>query len=394
MGVDPRLRYGFCIILYNGDMKIFGACMFVVFLAGTAGGDAVIMRDGSVRYGTMISHSASEVQFRTQRDGISLVVVIPVPQIARIIVGAEAPAPAGQLAVVGGSTAGPASPASLPGPVAPPRPLGGAGAESAPGGAVVPSASEAELAAFASRGFIWELMAGSVGQGPDDVNRLPAADRELWEQAVKAEAGGKRAETLEALRALEAAMHDLPAGQARLEAIARRERQEGFGVWMARVHWELIGGKYSTGQFDFNDVREAERRGLIGLLRKATGEALEPLKPYFPPVDEKTGVPGAFKVAQLQGITAGNALEVKDKALFAAAVLLGQLKLEPEMPGVDRALLYGQLTDVNRVLGRARDLEPLAKAALVRAEQEKKAAEEKARREALIAGQRAATKPK
>jgi hypothetical protein len=43
---------------------------------------------------------------------------------------------------------------------------------------------------------------------------------------------------------------------------------------------------------------------------------------------------------------------------------------------------------VNRVLGRARDLEPLAKAALVRAEQEKKAAEEMARREAAMAAQK------
>ena len=363
--------------------------MFALLFAGTAGADVVIMRDGSVRYGTMISHNASEVQFRTERDGITLVVAIPVPQISRIIVGAEPPAPASQPLLVVGPAAGPATePATNPArPVAHPA---GAVAESAPATQSVPSASEAELATFASRGFMRELMATSLGNGPDDVNRLPAADRELWEQAVKADAAGKRAETLEAQRALEAAMHDLPEGLPRLEAIARRERREGFGTWMARVHWELIGGKYSTGQFDLNDVREPERRPLIGLLRKATAGALEPLRTYFPPVDEKTGVPGPFRVSQLQGITAGNALEVKDKALFAAAVLLGQLKLEPEMPGVDRALLYGQLGNVNRVLGRARDLEPLAKAALVRAEQEKKAAEEMARREAAIAAQRKA----
>ena len=95
-----------------------------------------------------------------------------------------------------------------------------------------------------------------------------------------------------------------------------------------------------------------------------------------------------FRMAQLQGITASNALEVKDKSLLAAAVLLAQLKLEPEMPPVDRALLHGELENVNRVLGRARDLEPLAKAALVRADVERKAADEKARREAAIAAQK------
>ena len=61
------------------------------------------------------------------------------------------------------------------------------------------------------------------------------------------------------------------------------------------------------------------------------------------------------------------------------------------MLAIDRNLLSTQLGTVNRILSRARDLEPLAKAAIARAEQEKRIAEEKARRDAAIAAQR---KPK
>ena len=183
-------------------------------------------------------------------------------------------------------------------------------------------------------------------------------------------------------------MHDLPAGLPRLDAIAQRQRQEPFGTWMARIHWDVIHTRYSTGQFDLHDVRDIERPALISLLRQATAGAMDPLKSYFPPVDDKTGLPQPFRIAQLQGITPANALEVKDRALFAAAVLLAQMKMEPEMPAPDHALLASQLQNVNRVLSRARDLESLARSAKIRAAQERKIADEKAKRDAAIAAQK------
>ena len=357
------------------------AAILVLFLAGNALADVVIMRDGSVRYGTVEAHDAQTVRFRLERDGISSVAIIPVPQISRIILGPAAPA-AQAHAVLSPASSMPATAPALAG-TAP------SAADPAPALQPVPSASEAELAVYQSRGFLWELAASSVGKGPDDPARLPAADRELWEQAVQADAAGKQGETLDALRHLEAAMHDLPGGLTRLNAIAQRERHESVGTWMARLHWDLINRKYSTGQFDLHDVRDIERPALIALLRQTTAGALEPLKTYFPPVDDKTGVPQAFRVTQLQGITTSNALEVKDKSLFAAAVVLAQLKLEPDMPAIDQAHLTAQLTNVNHVLSRARDLEPLARAAQIRAAQERKAAEEKARRDAAIAAPKA-----
>jgi hypothetical protein len=362
-------------------MKKLLACILGLFFAELAAADVVVMRDGTVRYGTVVKHDDQVVRFRMEREGMVSVFDLPTPQVARIII---TPGWSGMPPRI---TSAPAASAPDTGPAL--TEATEPAVETAPAVPPVPSDSAAELAAYQSRGFLWELAASSLGKGPDDLERLPAADRELWEQAVKADAAGNRAETLETLRGLEAAMHDLPAGPTRLDAIARRLRDENFGTWMARVHWDLMRGKYSTGQFDLHDVRDIERRALIGLLRQATTGALEPLKPHLPPVDDRTGVQEPFRVSQLQGISPDNALEVKDKTLFAAAVLLAQLKLEPDMPAIDRALLTGQLVNVNHVLTRARDLEPLAKAAKARAERERKIAEEKAKRDAAIAAQKA-----
>jgi hypothetical protein len=356
------------------------ACIFGLLVVGTAMADVVIMRDGSRRYGTVEAHDSETVHFRMERDGISSVAVIPLPQVTRIIITPGAPPAPPPASVIPSS--GPAAPATRASPS--PDPM----ADTSPSPPPISSASDAELAVFQSHGFLWELAASTLGKGPDDAERLPAAQRELWEQALKADGAGKSAETLDAVRGLEAAMHDLPAGLSRLDAISQRQRQESFGTWMARVHWDQIHTKYSTGQFDLQDVRDIERPALIRLLRQATAGALGPLKPYFPPLDDRTGLQQPFRVAQLQGITPANALDIKDRALYAAAILLAQMKLEPEMPVIDRALLASQLQNVNRVLSRARDLETLARAVKIRAEQERRIVEDKAKRDAAIAAQK------
>jgi len=319
------------------------------------------LRNGVVRRGTIESLSATELRMKLEGDGIEATVVIPMGNVARIVKGdmeipKVAPVPSG-------------------------APLATMPSTTMPGASGL-AATEAELERYRARGFLAELAASAAGVGPDDPGRLPAEQRRLWEQVLTVEKAGKGAETLTAMAALEEAMRPLPGGTERLNAMARRERREEFGAWMARVRWDVIGATYGTGQFALHDVREIERMPLVGILRQKTAAALDPLRPYFPPLDEKTGRPVAFRPAQLQGISTGNALEVKDKALFAAAVLRAQLTLEPGMPAVDRALLSGQLGTVNRVLSRARELEAAAKAALAKAERERKLAEEKARREA------------
>jgi hypothetical protein len=348
----------------------------LLFAAGPVLADTVTMRDGVTRVGVIESRNDKELRLRIDNDGISSTLVLPMSQIAHIVIGG----PSGTPAATSASAITATKPASGSSPSA---------ASAAPPSAVRPP-TDAELAAFASRGFLEEMAASSLGHGLDDPGRLPAAEHELWDRAGSADAAGKTGETLDALRLLEAAMRGLPDGLSRIDAVSRRVRGEGFGTWMARVHWDMVSDKYATGAFDLADVREVERPVLIGLMKGKMGAALEPLKTYFPPLDDKTGQPMPFKPAQLSGITLANAMEVKEKAQLAAALLLGQLKLDPQMSSLDRTFLSGQLLNVNRVLSRARSLEPQARAAIARQQQQERAAAEKAQRDAANAARKTA----
>jgi hypothetical protein len=235
-----------------------------------------------------------------------------------------------------------------------------------------------QASAFATHGFFAEMTASIIGKGPDDPARLPTEQRDLWDAAMRADAQGKKAEALESLRALDDSIKGVPVAQQRLEAVSKRERPdgEGYSAWIARLHWEILEPTYKkNGIFDLKDVRDSEKAGIIGILREKTSPSLEPLKSYFPDPDAKTGLmPLPVKLDKLMGITVDNAIDVKDKALYANAVLQAQMKLEPTMPAADRRILVNQVAVVQQILGRARTLEPQARALAAKAEAEKKAA--------------------
>ncbi len=395
-------------------MKNSAVGIFLAFLAaGSAAADTVYLRDGSVRQGLVESRTGGKLLLRVDRGGISGAMEIPMADIERVVLDPRTPEdramlkvdsaprmPNTSLDLSAAPASEPAVPAGRPDDGLLARPPAGRSGNAPPGGATGQAApvaaqaiSDAELAAYGPRGFFGEMIAALGGEGPDQLNRLPAAARDLWNQAAEADQKTDAAATLDALRALEFTMRGLPGGAGRLDAISRGTRNQSFGLWMATVHWQTISGRYSVGQFDLADVREIERPFLIGLLKEKNDPALEPLRMYFPPVDEKSGQAEPFRPAQLQGITAADAMEIKDKAAFAAAVLLAQLKLEPGMDAVDRGFISGQLADVNRVLSKARELEPAAKMAAARADQDSKAAAAKAQRDAAVARAQASTRP-
>jgi hypothetical protein len=349
-------------------------------VAAPAYGDSVYMLDGSVREGVIEAHDANVLHLRVEREGITGTLTIPMSQISRAVINRR-------------NTAGGSKPTlPKPTPAAMSEPLK---ADPQPAGPdLLEGASLTDYIKFRDHGMMLEFIHAAAGTGLDDVNRLPPAARLLWIRANHSEAAGRLPDTLENLRQLEAGMRGLPDGIKRLSAIAKRERGESFGVWMGRIHWTMISAGYSAGAFELDDVRDVERPVLVGYFKEKMGPALQPLQSYFPPIDEKTGQYGAFKASQLQNITASNAIDVKENATYAAAVLLAQLKLEPAMPAVDKGMLYNQLAIVNRIKGRAADLESAAKAAIIRAEQDRRAAEEKARRDAAISAQKARTQPK
>jgi hypothetical protein len=341
----------------------------VIFLllagASPSLGDTVYMLDGTTREGLVETYNSTELHLRVDRDGITGTLTIPMAQIQRALITHRAPDPAPAPTPTIPSTLDAAPPTA-------PVPLGAD---------PFADATNRDYTIYRDHGRLIEFANTFVGHGLDDLGRLPLPARTLWIRAVQADAS-KRGDAIDALRALEASMRHLPDGISRLDAISRRERKEGFGVWMARVHWESLGKKPINGQFDLADVRDVEWRPLIGFLKENTGPCLESLRAFFPPVDERTGQYSPFRPAQLQNIGASNALDVKEKANYAAAVLLAQLRLEPGMPPVDKGNLYNQLAIVNRIRAKATEMESSARAAMLKAEMERRAADEKARREA------------
>ena len=61
------------------------------------------------------------------------------------------------------------------------------------------------------------------------------------------------------------------------------------------------------------------------------------------------------------------------------------------MSTVDRAFLTTQLTSVNRILSRARELEPQAKAAIAKQQQQQRMEAEKAQRDAAMNARKTAS---
>jgi hypothetical protein len=362
----------------NPFMRYASAAIFAfAALAASPVGAAQVLylRDGTTRRGTIEAQSDTEIRLRMEAEGMRASLAIPKSQVERVETVPDRITPE----------------------AAPPRPAGSVFDSPAPRRAPPPGPFSALSTltpkppgnAPAAEGEVPRKLPPAATQ-PGIEKELPAQLRDLWLGAMRAEELGDAAGTLEALRILEGNSGMVPDGPLQLDDFCRKIRGEGFGEWMGRVHWGLIKDKYRAGVFDLRDVREPERPHLIAVLRQGTAPALEPLKSYFPPIDPKTGLPEPFKRKQLEGITLTNAIEVKAQAALAAAVLQGQLKLEPEMAPPDKAVLGGQLVTVSRILSRARDLEPAAKMAAQRAELERQRAEAKARREEERARARAA----
>jgi hypothetical protein len=330
-------------------------------VSASAGADTITLKNGGTREGTIVGQDASGVRLHINDGGLEATIAIDAGDIAKIERGPVKATPA------------PALPKGEPPPAAP---------STTAAATPKPTATTAHSTASdlpPTRGFFAELSLSLIGEGPDDPRRLPPDLLALWKNAVQLDTAGKRAAELDALRAVDSAFSASPGGDSRLDGLSRHERQQPFGLWMAGVHWEVMSQNDHGGSFDLTDIRDSERPALIGLLKEKTDPALEPLKTYFPPIDPKTNKPAPFRPAQFQGISVENALDIKDKALLAHAILLAQMKLQPDMPGVDKQLLGTQLTNINHILSRCNELEPQAKAAQAKADRAKKLADEKAK---------------
>ncbi|HVX83319.1 MAG TPA: hypothetical protein VH253_00740 [Phycisphaerae bacterium] len=332
---------------------VLGGAVAASLLAAAARADVVTLNNGQTYEGTIQNRNSEGFDLRITVGPFTTIKHINIMDIADIAPSPIAPPPA------------PPAPASATsGRAAPPL------AATAPPAATQPASTEPSH-------FFLELAQTALGDGPDRLDRLPENLQAEWAAALRSEALGDRPQTLQLLYKMADDFHAIPHGQSRLDAITRREKKMSFGQWEAHIHWDAIYSRARGPSLDVGPVHEEEKEPLIGLLKEKTDPALLPLKPYFPRTDPKTGRPLPFKPQQLSGINVSNCEKIKDQAIAASQILLAQLKVQPDMPGPDRALLAGQLQTVNRILARATELEPQARAAQERAARQQRAAEER-----------------
>ena len=317
-----------------------------VFLSAAAvRADRVFLRDGSAKEGTVVNQGEDGVTLKMDWGGISSTVLIPTANVDRVEISHDKPAtrPAATMA-------GALAPVSQPS---------------------TQVATRAAAALPKKPGHLLSAMLQlATGQRPDwgDPATLRDDHRRLWKTTLATAESGRPDEALAALLAFDEAVRDEPG---RVDALTLRLKGELFGAWLARLRWETWKTHVKAGgSFELKDVTDAETPALIGLLRSHTAEALEPIKPYLPvpPVKATGSRTGGARVPAaadpVLGVTVDNALDIKDKAAFARAVLVTQLKLEPGMPTVDKNFLNQQVAEVQRVLARAADLEGKARAKL------------------------------
>ncbi len=352
--------------LFRFSLPALAAALLFVTLPLRA--ERITLRDGTLLEGTIENRNSNGFDLHMHFGIISTVRHINILDIADIEISPETAVPTPAQA----QTPTPApSPGVSVAPLSPPPPA----AVAAP-----PAASPETAPATqedARPAFFRELVASALGHGPDDLTQLPEKLQDEWNDVLRSEALGNRPETLEKMRAMEDGFATLPHGLARLDAITRKAKKMSFGAWEASIHWDAMYSRMNAGQVDVGEVRDEEKEPLVGLLKEKSIPALLPMQPFFPPVDRKTGRPEPYNPRQLSGITYANASDLKPKAAWAATILLAQLKAEPEMPEMDRAVILTQLTTVRRVLNRATELEPLAKAAAAKAVREQRMAEQR-----------------
>jgi len=337
-----------------------------VTLAGapSAWADRVVLRDGRTREGTVLAQDTQGVTLQMGSQGLKMTVRIPAADVAEVqitpLTPATAPAP---------------SPAPLP---ATPTP-----ASTLPGQPVHPAATTRAFKALPAPGtqhFFREWILLGLGRqaAAHDPETLPPDQAALWTKATEDDAKKDHAAELVDL----AILANMPAMDLRLvNKLCYRQLGILLGPHLGQLRWEQMQKKTRMGQFDLSGITALETPTLIGLLRGATLEAITPLKPYYPLTPAQAALPRAQRPPDpLAAITLTKAPALKEQANLAAAIISAQLKLEPDMPLVDKTFLHQHAGNIRAIIAKCTELEPLARAAAEKAERERKINEAKTNR--------------
>ncbi len=340
-----------------------------LWLTAAARADRVVMHDGTVREGIVLSHDEQSLLLQMGNGGLRVTVSIPLSAVAEIhitpkpqpIPPATSTRPASTL------PAGPANGSTTQNTPAPSHATPTPAAATAPATMAQPTRS--------TRHFLHEWLLEGLGLAatPFDKEHLPPDQAQLWDKSFQDEANKDTTAELADLTALATA----PGVDDRLlNKLSYRYRHVLFGAWLAKVRWAIMQTK--GGPFDLTHVTPIEIPALMGYMRAATPAALEPLKNYYPLP------PSAYEVRKsarphdpLSDIQVSSAIALKDKASYALALLTTQLKLEPDMSSKSQLYLRQTISKVQAVFGKCLELEPQARAAAEKDERERKNREQK-----------------
>jgi hypothetical protein len=325
--------------------------------------DRVVMRDGTVRNGTVIGQDASNVTLKIGSDGLSMTMRIPMADVANVELTPKA-AP-GALA----TQPGPHAPAKLNSKQAGPTPT------TAP--ATRPAVARSTKYFFREAA----LMAMGADAAKFDPESLPSDQAKLWSESLAADA--KHDEVAEA-SALTNLVNTPGVDLRVVQKLCMREHGALLGDWLGKVRWDTLEGKSHFGQFDLHEVTAIETPALIGHMRAATASAINPVRAFYPLPSYVLDLPKASRPADpMAGIQPENATRIKEFAFYASALVSAQLKLEPTMPTGDKSFLLQHLGSLRQIIGRCAELEPQEWAAETKRNREAKEAAERARQDAI-----------
>jgi hypothetical protein len=339
---------------------------------GTAWADRVVMRDGRVREGKVVSQDAATVVLKIGSEGLSMTVRIPAQDVAEVqITPKDGPATAG---------AQPAPPPTL-GPGVLPPTTNNTLSQRPPAPTTGPATRPAVVRS--TKYFFREAFLMAIGQNASKFDReaLPPDQGQLWTKGLEADAKGDKVAEAAALTQL----INMPGADLRLiQKLCMRQHGVLFGDWLGKLRWENMEGKSHYGQFDLHDVTPIETPALIGYLRAATPQAINYVRSFYPLPPSVLDLPKASRPPDpLATIPVEGATHIKELAFNASALVSAQLKLEPNMPAVDQRFLLQHLGSLRQIISKCAELEPQEWAAAEKKNREAKAAAERAHQEAL-----------
>lgn len=291
------------------------------FCVGVARADLVVYQNGSTREGVVVSQDNQGVRLRQNLDGIMATIFIPKADILRVErrpLKEPTEAPATQKVET---------------------------PESAP--AVTPATGKG-LSEPVGRGTFFSAWLQMAHFAPSRLPPLTDDQKELFEKALEAH---RKSDSQLEFKALLALSQSPNVSVETLNSAAFDKVRMSFGRWLAESRWALLQtAKIRVGKFKLDDVQPVERSWLAQDFKAATPQALLPMATYLLDPTKPFSEARRAQVAALGSISVSNCLDVKEKAMWAQALLDGQLQVTPDLTEDDIKLLKLHIGNMRQVI--------------------------------------------